>query len=112
RLYAALDRWGDPRRRRVRRWPRLADRGGDRRADAGARRLAAADLHAHPARLAGRCQRRHPHCGARGAGAARPAGGMTMLARIIAKPWIWSFVGALVVWLAAIVFTRGYGAGG
>ena len=34
------------------------------------------------------------------------------LAKIGAKPWIWSFVGALVVWLAAIAFTRGYGASG
>jgi ribose transport system permease protein len=34
------------------------------------------------------------------------------LARLIEKPWIWSFAGALLVWLAAIVFTRGYGAGG
>lgn len=31
---------------------------------------------------------------------------------ILAKPWIWSFVGALLVWLAAIIFTGGYGAGG
>ena len=30
----------------------------------------------------------------------------------LSKPWIWSFVGALLVWLAAIVFTGGYGAGG
>jgi ribose transport system permease protein len=28
------------------------------------------------------------------------------------KPWIWSYIGAVVVWLAAIAFTRGYGAGG
>jgi ribose transport system permease protein len=28
------------------------------------------------------------------------------------QPWIWSYLGALLVWLAAIVFTRGYGAGG
>jgi ribose transport system permease protein len=28
------------------------------------------------------------------------------------KPWIWSYIGALLVWLAAIIFTRGYGAGG
>jgi ribose transport system permease protein len=34
------------------------------------------------------------------------------LAKIGTKPWIWSFVGALVVWLAAIAFTRGYGASG
>ena len=31
---------------------------------------------------------------------------------MLAKPWIWSFVGAAAVWLAAIAFTRGYGAGG
>src|ERR1700749_4824723 len=28
------------------------------------------------------------------------------------KPWIWSYLGAILVWLAAIVFTHGYGAGG
>jgi ribose transport system permease protein len=32
--------------------------------------------------------------------------------KLLATPWIWSFVGALLVWVAAIVFTRGYGAGG
>jgi len=32
--------------------------------------------------------------------------------KAFAKPWIWSFAGALLVWLAAIFFTRGYGAGG
>ncbi len=37
---------------------------------------------------------------------------MTPLSRLLAKPWLWSFVGAFVVWLAAIAFTRGYGAGG
>ncbi len=31
---------------------------------------------------------------------------------VFAQPWIWSYLGALLVWLAAIVFTRGYGAGG
>jgi ribose transport system permease protein len=31
---------------------------------------------------------------------------------LFAKPWIWSYFGAFLVWLAAIVFTRGYGAGG
>jgi ribose transport system permease protein len=34
------------------------------------------------------------------------------LARLAAKPWIWSFLGALLVWLAAIAFTRGHGASG
>ena len=29
-----------------------------------------------------------------------------------ARPWIWSFLGALIVWLASIAFTGGYGAGG
>jgi ribose transport system permease protein len=31
---------------------------------------------------------------------------------ILARPWVWSYFGALFVWLAAIAFTRGYGAGG
>jgi len=34
------------------------------------------------------------------------------LSRLFAKPWLWSFAGALLVWLAAIAFTGGYGAGG
>jgi ribose transport system permease protein len=37
---------------------------------------------------------------------------MTMVRTILAKPWIWSFLGALLVWLAAIAFTGGHGAGG
>jgi len=28
------------------------------------------------------------------------------------NPWMWSYLGAAVVWIAAITFTRGYGAGG
>jgi ribose transport system permease protein len=31
---------------------------------------------------------------------------------LFTRPWIWSFVGAAIVWLAAIVFTGGYGGGG
>jgi ribose transport system permease protein len=31
---------------------------------------------------------------------------------LFTKPWIWSYLGALLVWLAAIIFTHGYGAGG
>jgi ribose transport system permease protein len=31
---------------------------------------------------------------------------------LLAKPWIWSFIGALVIWLATIAFTRGFGGGG
>jgi ribose transport system permease protein len=34
------------------------------------------------------------------------------LVRLFSKPWLWSFLGALAVWLAAIAFTGGYGAGG
>lgn len=37
---------------------------------------------------------------------------MSLLRKLFAKPWIWSFVGALLVFLATIVFTRGIGAGG
>ena len=37
---------------------------------------------------------------------------MTILRTLIGKAWIWSFLGALAVWLAAIIFTGGYGAGG
>ena len=34
------------------------------------------------------------------------------LQTVLKRPWIWSFVGAALVWLAAIVFTGGYGAEG
>ncbi len=37
---------------------------------------------------------------------------MISLRQMAAKPWIWSFVGALLVFLATIIFTRGVGAGG
>ncbi|TPL93549.1 ABC transporter permease [Mesorhizobium sp. B2-3-12] len=37
---------------------------------------------------------------------------MASLKTLLARPWIWSFVGALLVWLATIAFTGGYGAGG
>jgi ribose transport system permease protein len=37
---------------------------------------------------------------------------MSALRGLLAKPWIWSFVGAGVVYFAAIIFTGGYGAGG
>lgn len=37
---------------------------------------------------------------------------MLSLRLLISRPWIWSFAGALLVWLAAIVFTGGHGAGG
>jgi ribose transport system permease protein len=31
---------------------------------------------------------------------------------LLSRPWIWSFLGAGAVWLAAVAFTGGYGAGG
>ncbi|AZO04034.1 MULTISPECIES: ABC transporter permease [unclassified Mesorhizobium] len=37
---------------------------------------------------------------------------MTSVRMLLEKPWIWSFAGALVVWLATVAFTGGYGAGG
>ncbi len=37
---------------------------------------------------------------------------MRFVQSVLAKPWIWSFIGALGVWLAAIGFTHGYGGGG
>jgi ribose transport system permease protein len=37
---------------------------------------------------------------------------MAYVKAIATKPWIWSFLGALLVWLATIIFTGGYGAGG
>ncbi len=37
---------------------------------------------------------------------------MAFMRTLAAKPWLWSFLGALAVWLAAIAFTGGYGAGG
>lgn len=37
---------------------------------------------------------------------------MTSVRMLLEKPWIWSFVGALVVWAATVAFTGGYGAGG
>ncbi|MEO8882372.1 MAG: ABC transporter permease [Devosia sp.] len=37
---------------------------------------------------------------------------MDRVKKLLATPWIWSFVGALLVWLATITFTHGYGAGG
>jgi ribose transport system permease protein len=35
-----------------------------------------------------------------------------VMQRVMATPWIWSFLGALLVWLMAIAFARGHGAGG
>ncbi|BAB50912.1 MULTISPECIES: ABC transporter permease [Mesorhizobium] len=37
---------------------------------------------------------------------------MSLVRSLAGKPWVWSFLGALVVWLATIAFTGGYGAGG
>ena len=115
RLHAAVDRRRDPRRRRVRRRRRLADRRRDRRADAGAGRVAASHLHAHPARLAGRGQWRDPDHRAGRARPRSPARARTDDARFAdaSQPAVDLVVRRRgVVWLAAIVFTGGYGAGG
>jgi ribose transport system permease protein len=37
---------------------------------------------------------------------------LTAAANLLTRPWIWSFVGAALVFVAAIAFTGGYGAGG
>jgi ribose transport system permease protein len=37
---------------------------------------------------------------------------MVQVKALLAKPWIWSFVGAFLVWIAAVAFTRGHGGGG
>lgn len=37
---------------------------------------------------------------------------MGRFASLLSKAWIWSYVGAILVWLAAITFTGGHGAGG
>ncbi|TIW21099.1 MAG: ABC transporter permease [Mesorhizobium sp.] len=37
---------------------------------------------------------------------------MTSVRMLLEKPWLWSFAGALVVWVATVIFTGGYGAGG
>ena len=37
---------------------------------------------------------------------------MSFVRRLIAKPWIWSFIAAIAVWLATIAFTQGQGGGG
>ena len=36
---------------------------------------------------------------------------MPYLRQLMSKAWIWSYIGALIVWLAAIGYTHGYGAG-
>src|ERR1700722_10480986 len=115
RLYSPLDRGRDPRRRRVRRRLCVADRRRARRPHDGDGGLASPHLHAHPARLAGRGERGDPHHRSRRARRHHPQriGPVTATFQTLLKrPWIWSFVGAGVVWLAAIAFTGGYGAGG
>jgi ribose transport system permease protein len=36
---------------------------------------------------------------------------MTMLGRLLALPWLWAFVAALLVWAATLLFTGGQGGG-
>ena len=38
--------------------------------------------------------------------------GRSLVHRVTAQPWIWSYLAALAVWLATIAFTGGQGAGG
>ena len=35
-----------------------------------------------------------------------------LLQNLALRPWIWSFIGAIIVWIGAILFTGGYGSGG
>lgn len=37
---------------------------------------------------------------------------ITLLQNLARWPWIWSFLGAFLVWMGAILFTGGYGSGG
>jgi len=37
---------------------------------------------------------------------------VTQVRALLGKPWIWSFLGALVVWVATVIFTGGQGGGG
>src|SRR5262249_30880648 len=37
---------------------------------------------------------------------------MDRLAKLFERPWLWSYAGALAMWLIAIAFTGGQGAGG
>ena len=37
---------------------------------------------------------------------------MRQISTLAAKPWLWSFLGAIAVWLNTIAFTGGYGGGG
>jgi len=37
---------------------------------------------------------------------------VTQVRALLGKPWIWSFLGALVVWVATVTFTGGQGGGG
>src|SRR5574337_708851 len=59
-------------------------------------------------------RRRDPHHRARRARPHQPRRGRSMTAArmISGRPWIWSFLGAGIVWLAAVAFTGGYGGGG
>src|SRR5574337_782065 len=79
-LYASLHRRRDPGRRRVHRRKSVADRRRRRRAHDGDGGLAASDLHAHPAGLAGGGQRRDPHHRARRARPHQPRRGRSLTA--------------------------------
>src|SRR5580704_731407 len=113
-LHSSIDRRRHPRRRGIRWRTRLADRGGDRRVDSHSCWLAT-QLHAGLTRLAGRRAGSDSHYRSRRARTNQPDRRESVVRfwlKIFSRPWIWSYLGALLVWLAAIAFTHGYGAGG
>src|SRR5580700_8140395 len=113
-LHSSIDRRRHPRWRGIRWRTRLADRGGDRRVDSHSCWLAT-QLHAGLTRLAGRRAGSDSHYRSRRARTNQPDRRESVVRfwlKIFSRPWIWSYLGALLVWLAAIAFTHGYGAGG
>ena len=109
-LHPALDRRRHPRRRRVRGRAGLARRRGHRRHDPDAGRLVPL-VPAHPARLADRRAGGDPDHRPGAAGADRPHGAGGRDPRLLAKPWLWAWLAAGLVWLATGLVTGGQGAG-
>src|SRR5690606_1222684 len=112
-LYAAFHCWCHSWRRRVCGGPYLANRCGCRRADIDARRLFPV-LHANIARLANRCARRNSDCRIGAASlpqSPRKTGETVMntLSVLSQRPWIWSYIATIAVWLITISFTGSAG---
>ena len=121
-LHAAVDRRGDPGRRRVHRRQGQPDRrrAGSHDADAG--RLLP-DLHAYPAGLADRSAGRDPDHRAGAARRAQPGGG-TMITNDLPTPadvssprralvlpvWVWPLLAAAVVLAMTLIYSGGRGA--